>query len=80
MSNAGFRFVLVLFREDDGRRLGQVPIAPDWEPAFEHLRFLAIRRGLRPLVIAATAVTIQPVWHEKLGEPFLAALTSTLPG
>jgi hypothetical protein len=84
MADAGFQFVLVLFREDDdgqlGQRLGQLPITPDWEPAFAHLRFWAIRRELRPPVASATDVCVRPVWHARLGEPFLDAFDLTLDG
>ena len=73
MSNTGYRFAIVLFREDDQRRIAQVPIAPDWEPAFEHLRFLGIRRGLRPPIMGTTAVSVEPVWHHRLGPPIVEA-------
>ena len=80
MSNADFQFALVLFRENDARHLAQVPIVPDWEPAFEHIRFLGIRRGLRPAEMAAIPVAIEPIWHPRMGHPFLDAFRLVLDG
>jgi hypothetical protein len=77
LSNAGYRFAVELFREDGGR-LGQVPVTPDWEPAFEQARFDGIRRGLLPALAPGPAGTIEPVWHATAGEPYVSALRAVV--
>ena len=69
MARSAYSFALLLYREG-GDRLGQVPIAVDWEPAEEWTRFRALRRGqLGPTDLIPAAIT--PLWSEDLGEPYL---------
>ena len=67
-----YRYVLELFRTS-GEPLGQVALTPDWEPAVECARY----GGLRSLGVWATQSgaerRVEPVWDEKLGEPYVGA-------
>jgi hypothetical protein len=66
MNTLNHRFALELF-DAAGASLGQRPIAPDWEPAFECLRLAALRRELpEPRV---ERISIEPVWHPEFREP-----------
>lgn len=69
--------MLGLFKRD-GAALGQVPVAPDWEPAVEAVR-LGAHRQLGLAAIGANAVVeFRPVWQAKLGEPYLSAVDAVL--
>ena len=74
-----YQYALEMFN-DDGTPLGQVPVDVDWEPAREWTRFLAIRRGELPVAEAGRAATVQPVWHGKLGEPYLGGFRVSISG
>jgi hypothetical protein len=68
-------------REENANALGQVPVVVDWEPVEESLRFGVLRRGLCSAVEQANGmVSIQPVWHPKLGEPYLEGFQATWAG
>ena len=72
-----FRYAIVLV-DEDGTRLAQEAVDVDWEPAREQTRFDAMRRAaLGPDEIGALAA-VDPLWDEKLGEPFLRAVRVTL--
>jgi proteasome lid subunit RPN8/RPN11 len=66
-----YQYALMLYREGK-HSLGQVAITVDWEPAREWAEFRALRQGL---IIqedeAGRASRVQPVWHAKLGEPYM---------
>ena len=75
--NETYRYTLELFRPD-GTAVGQValdePLAIDWVPAEEWVRFQAIRRsgasgGGRGEIATPS---VEPIWHTKLREPYLA--------
>ncbi len=70
MVTNAYSYALMLYR-DDGSDLGQVPASVDWEPAREWTRFLAVRQGQLAAGAVAAATRVEPVWHAKLGEPFL---------
>lgn len=72
-----YRFVMEL-QKRDGSALGQVPVAADWEPAWEAARFLALRRFPRAAVGASTVAEIRPAWHETLGQPYISAVEVVL--
>lgn len=78
MDTDTYRFTLELFRQD-GTSVGQValdgPLAVDWAPAEEWVRFLAIRRdGRSPAGVARESTPpVEPVWHAKLGQPYVQA-------
>lgn len=66
-----YRYALMLYREGK-QSVGQVAITVDWEPAREWAEFHALRRGL--LIQedeAGRASRVEPVWHAKLGEPYM---------
>jgi hypothetical protein len=71
------RYVLHFYKED-GTPLGQNPAAVDWEPAREWTRFLAIRQGRLPAALAGRTESILPVWHQKLGEPYVKGFQISL--
>ena len=70
--NGHYQFAIELFAPD-GRRLGQVPVAPDWEPALESAAFAGIRRGRLPAMTGTPSGTVEPIWHADLGEPYVRA-------
>jgi hypothetical protein len=72
-----YRFVMELHRRD-GTPLGQVPVAADWEPAWEAARFQALRRFPLAAIGAGAAAEIRPAWHEKLGQPYVSAVEVAL--
>ena len=72
-----YRFVMEL-RKRDGAPLGQVPVAADWEPAWEAARFLALRRFPRAAIGADAVAELRPAWHEKLGQPYISAVEVAL--
>ena len=72
-----YRFVMEL-RKRDGTPLGQVPVAADWEPAWEAARFLALRRFPRAAIGADAVAELRPAWHEKLGQPYICAVEVAL--
>jgi hypothetical protein len=74
-----YRYVLELFRTG-GESLGQVALTPDWEPAVECARYA----GLRSFGVWATQSgaerSVEPVWDEALGEPYVGAFRVHLAG
>jgi proteasome lid subunit RPN8/RPN11 len=65
-------------RKRDGTPLGQIPVAADWEPAWEAARFLAIRRFPRAAIGANAVAEVRPAWHEDLGPPYVSAVDVAL--
>jgi len=47
---------------------------PDWEPALQWSYFQQVRAGARSPVMRCADGTVEPVWDEELGRPFVAAL------
>src|SRR5208283_2701843 len=72
-----YRFVMEL-RKRDGSPLGQVPVAADWEPAWEAVRFLALRRFPLAALGANAVAELRPAWHEELGQPYVSAVEVAL--
>ena len=72
------------FFRADGAPLGQQSLQPDWSTALEWVHFEGIREGRLPPVQAASraagAFRIDPVWHARLGAPYVSAFRITLPG
>jgi hypothetical protein len=66
-----YRYTLDMFGED-GRSLGQFPVEPNWEPAFECTVFEAVRRGRAPAVMGRPAGTIEPIWDAELDAPYVS--------
>jgi hypothetical protein len=62
----------------DGSPLGQVPVAADWEPAWEAVRFLALRRFPLAALGANAVAELRPAWHEELGQPYVSAVEVSL--
>src|SRR5437879_431209 len=65
-----YRYVLELYSEK-GDPLGQADANVDFEPACEWTRLIAIRRGNLSAQEYDTPVSITPLWHSKLSEPYL---------
>ncbi len=59
----------------NGDPVGQVRVEPDWVPAEEHLKFLALRN----LAALGGAFGIEPVWSD-LGRPHVASVRAGLRG
>ena len=72
-----YRFVMEM-RKRDGTPLGQVPVAADWEPAWEAARFLALRRFPGAAIGTDAVAELRPAWHEQLGQPYISALEAAL--
>ena len=65
-----YRYALMFFR-DRRDALAQASVEVDWEPVREWAEFLALRRGALPPGAAGVTTTVLPVWHPKLGEPYV---------
>jgi hypothetical protein len=65
----GYRYALAIF-DDQGRTLGQTPVATEFETAIESVRFLGIRQGRVPPTGEMPVSEIAPVWNGELGEPY----------
>jgi hypothetical protein len=65
-----YQYALMLYREGTDS-LGQAAITVDWSPAREWAEFRALRRGLVRADEAGVVSTVEPLWHSKLGEPYL---------
>lgn len=62
----------------DGHPGEEIPLEPEWEPALAWARLQGIREGrLRPATAGAGAV--EPIWDERRGAPFVAALRAVVP-
>ncbi|MEW6207435.1 MAG: Mov34/MPN/PAD-1 family protein [Acidobacteriota bacterium] len=65
-----YQYVLELFREDS-TPVGRAEILVDWEPAGEWAKFAALRQGILADGETARVLSIDPIWHSKVGEPLL---------
>lgn len=74
-----FRYVLEIYRED-GERVGQAVIEADWEPAIEWTRLQRLRELGPGANGPAANPVIRPVWHSKVGEPYLHGFSVTFGG
>jgi proteasome lid subunit RPN8/RPN11 len=74
------RYVIALFREGEKlQAFAQRAIEVDWEPAKEWLRFEAFRRDPRePLTLPTAPIRIEPLWQQKLKEPYVGKVRLTL--
>lgn len=70
MPTNAYQYVIELFREDDSP-LGQVSVNVDWGPAEEWAKFQALRSGMLATDEAARISSIEPLWLQKAGEPYL---------
>jgi len=72
-----YQYALMLCREGP-TALGQVSPKIDWEPAREWTAFGALRHGqLLPDETISEGV-VQPLWHSRLGEPYIEGFRVTL--
>ncbi len=78
MAREDYQYVLDFFGEDS-RSAGPVAITPDWGPALEWVHFQGVRQGRLPPVTAVGAGAVEPVWHTKLGEPYLSGVRIGIP-
>lgn len=72
-----YQFVLEL-RKGDGSPLRQVPVAADWEPAWEAVRFLALRKFPHATIGAEARAELRVSWDERKGQPYVGALEVAL--
>lgn len=70
------RFLLLL-QQPEGQVLGQLPLAPNWEPAVEWAAFAALRAGGRE---ASANGRVVPVADERLGLPYVSGFRIELDG
>lgn len=73
----GYQVALELYHQN-GTALAREAVAVDWEPAIESAWFDGVRGDLLPLAGTPPAAAIRPVWHSRLGEPYLAGFTVEL--
>ena len=78
MSEAGYQYAIDYFTQE-GKRLGSVPVDPDWGPARECAQFLAIRRGIVPPILRDDCRSIEPVWDTEVGAPVVDAARILVP-
>lgn len=64
---------------EDGRRVGQATVVPDWKPALEWVYFQGIREGRLPAVTAAAFGTVEPIWHPQSGQPYVSGFRAVIP-
>ncbi len=65
----GYQYSLDFYKTDK-TRIGQLPVVPDWEPAIEWTVMKAIREGKIPPIMVRDRISVRPVWHARLGEPY----------
>jgi proteasome lid subunit RPN8/RPN11 len=65
-----YQYALMLYREGKDS-LGQAAMTVDWSPAREWAEFRALRQGLVRADEAGVVSTVEPLWHSKLGEPYV---------
>lgn len=68
-----YRYALRLFRQD-GTVAGEGPIEVDWAPAWEWVRWEALRRGRSVGTALVADATTEPVWHPQLGAPWIGSV------
>lgn len=73
----GYQVALELYHQD-GTALAREAVAVDWEPAIESAWFDGVRGDLLPLAGTPPAAAIRPLWHSRLGEPYLAGFAVEL--
>jgi hypothetical protein len=57
-----------------GDPLGQLHLAPDWEPAVQCAYFRAVRKGKAPPLMRCTAARVEPIWDSESGAPLVEAV------
>ncbi|MDX6613581.1 MAG: hypothetical protein QOD75_2767 [Blastocatellia bacterium] len=65
-----YQYSLMLYRGGEAS-LGQVSVTVDWEPAREWTAFRALRQGLVAADEPLSQFNVQPLWHPRLGEPYV---------
>ena len=76
---AGFAYSMRLTRED-GTELAQRAVRPDWGPALEWARLLALRGGRASTEAFVAECDVEPVWDEDRGKPWVAGVRVSAPG
>ena len=71
MTTPDYRYAIEL-HSSSGAVLGQVPVTPDWTAALESAAFEGIRRGHLPAVLCTPEGAVEPIWHGKLGAPYVS--------
>jgi hypothetical protein len=74
-----YRYAIELLN-DGAAVLDRFPAEIDWAPAAEWVRFTGIRRGKLPPVLVTDPGTVEPIWHPKHGQPYLAGFEVTVLG
>jgi hypothetical protein len=79
MLESRYQYALELLKED-GTPLGRITAEVDWAPAMEWVHLRGIRQGILPAVMPAGSALVEPIWSDKLGEPYLAGFRCTVRG
>jgi proteasome lid subunit RPN8/RPN11 len=69
MQTPRYQFAIEMLTHDGATSLGLYPVEVDWEPALEHLRLAALRRGIGNGAPGGENASIDPVWSRETGEP-----------
>jgi hypothetical protein len=77
MTKDDYCYGVMLLRED-GSSIGHVPVQADWEPALEWSHTVGIRLGRLPAVTSIGRAAIEPIWHLKLGAPYVTAFRAVI--
>ncbi|MBW2270515.1 MAG: hypothetical protein JRH16_18270 [Deltaproteobacteria bacterium] len=73
-SAGGSHHFVIEYYTLEGRRLGPVPVEPDFQPAREWAWLEGVRRGLLEPVTIPAAGAIEPVWSPEHGSPYCDAI------
>ncbi len=77
MPHPKYRYAIDLYKEDQ-TPLGRVPVDVDWEPVFEWLGLLGIRRGRFPPVTPRGRGVVEPLWHPNVGPPYVSGFRASV--
>jgi hypothetical protein len=79
MTQDGHCYAIELLQEN-GSRIGQIPIDIDWEPALEWAQLAGVRQGKLSPGTSIEEGIVQPVWHGELGPPHLDGFDAIVAG
>lgn len=65
-----YQFLMTLCRED-GTQIGELPVAPDWSPAYEWTLLEGMRTGALSPSQPPGPARVEPVWHPAAHEPYV---------
>ena len=73
MSSCAHRFIAEICSLD-GEPRGELPLTADWEQALQWTHFEGVRRGLQPPTMHYDRGSVEPIWDDEFGRPFVGAI------